>query len=491
MKTYREIDLNDTPIVVLGCNHFFTTETLDGHMGIAEVYLQDERGEFTGLRDVSAELARSIPRCPNCQCPVRQHCTKRFNRVINRAVIDEMSKQFLVNGKDELRKLERQIVELEQDLKQSSVKIHAPIISPLRQLMRNAIGDRGQLTATDISTLTQTLRERNVKSGNLENAIRLFGKKVADKNQPAQKLHDATVHAARQKSIDQLMTNLDITKSVPAIARNQLIIAGGRIAQVQAASVILADRLNTTQTIRAIDAGSPIRIPGGAPEQLAKPFFKTCGSLIDDCAVENLSKIGTEATIYYAQMARLYESYCHSTKTDPDQASQYVKTARELLLKARALCKQLFENADVLRDTIEELIKVLRKEWYESVTAEELGAIKDAMVSGPRGIGTHSGHWYNCANGHPVSHSGPILECISIDRIIVCDRRMWNAHGNGPMPGMRGTCWWTKSSCGRWGHSCHKHGTLIKCCNYASVNLAVAEVGERPWFPLNVRITFW
>lgn len=105
MKTYGEIDLNDTPIVVLGCSHFFTTETLDGHMGIAEVYLQDERGEFTGLRDVSAELARSIPRCPNCQCPVRQHCTERFNRVINRAVIDEMSKRFLVNGKDELRKL--------------------------------------------------------------------------------------------------------------------------------------------------------------------------------------------------------------------------------------------------------------------------------------------------------------------------------------------------------------------------------------------------
>lgn len=300
-------------------------------------------------------------------------------------------------------------MELEQDLKQSRVKINLPIISPLRQLARNAIGDRGQLTATNMSTLTQTLQERNVKSGNLENAIRLFRNRVADKNQPAQKLHDATVHAARRKSIDQLRTNLDITISVPAIARNQLIIAGGRIAQVQAASVILADRLNTTQTIRAIAAGSPIRIPGGAPKKLAKPFFKTCGSLIDDCAVENLSKIGTEATIYHAQIAHLYESYCHSTKTDLDQASQYVKTARELLLKARAVCKQPFENADVLRDAIEESIKMLRKEWYESVTAEELGAIKEAMVSGPGGIGTHSGHWYNCANGHPVIHPGPFL----------------------------------------------------------------------------------
>lgn len=402
MKLYREIDLNDTPIVVLGCGHFFTKETLDGHMGIAEVYLQDERGKFTGLRNVSAELARSIPRCPNCQCPVRQHCTKRFNRVINRAVIDEMSKRFLVNGKNELRKLELQILELEQNLGQSRRNISLPI----RLSIRNIRGDRGQLITTDISKLTQTLQERNVKSGNLEKAIRLFGNRVADKNQPAQKLHDATVHASRRRSFDQLMTNLDITKSIPTIARDRLIIAGGRIAQVQAACVILADRFSTSQTIRAIAAGSSIRIPGGAPEKLAKPFFETCGSLIDDCAVENLSKIGTEATIYYARIARLYESYCHSTKTDLDQASQYVKTAKELLLKARALCKQPFQNADALRDAVEELIKVLRKEWYESVTAEELAGIKEAMVSGPDGINTHSGHWYNCANGHPVSHPG-------------------------------------------------------------------------------------
>ncbi len=123
MKTYCEIDLRDAPIVILGCGHFFTAETLDGHVGMAEVYSQDERGEFTGLRNVSAELARSIPRCLDCQCPPRQHCTQRFNRVINRAVIDEMSKRFLVNDKEALRKLERQVLELEQDFEQSRGEI--------------------------------------------------------------------------------------------------------------------------------------------------------------------------------------------------------------------------------------------------------------------------------------------------------------------------------------------------------------------------------
>jgi hypothetical protein len=96
-----------------GFGHFFTAETLDGHMGMAEVYTQDERGEFTGLRDVSAVLAGAIPRCPDCQCPIRQYATQR---AINRAVIGEISKRFLVISKAELQELDRKIMELEQHL---------------------------------------------------------------------------------------------------------------------------------------------------------------------------------------------------------------------------------------------------------------------------------------------------------------------------------------------------------------------------------------
>jgi hypothetical protein len=44
----------------------------------------------------------------------------------------------------------------------------------------------------------------------------------------------------------------------------------------------------------------------------------------------------------------------------------------------------------------------MKKQWYEEVTAEEINAIKAAMVSGSQGIATHSGHWYNCENEHPV-----------------------------------------------------------------------------------------
>lgn len=64
MKTYNEINPDESPIVVLGCGHFFTAETLDGIMEMGEVYLVDKNGEFIGLRDVSTKLAQTVPRCP-------------------------------------------------------------------------------------------------------------------------------------------------------------------------------------------------------------------------------------------------------------------------------------------------------------------------------------------------------------------------------------------------------------------------------------------
>jgi hypothetical protein len=74
MKLYNEIDLDETPVVVLRCRYFFTAETLDGHVGMREVYEIDRHREFSKLKD-TAELARAVPCCPDCQSPVRQHAT--------------------------------------------------------------------------------------------------------------------------------------------------------------------------------------------------------------------------------------------------------------------------------------------------------------------------------------------------------------------------------------------------------------------------------
>jgi hypothetical protein len=127
----------------------------------------------------------------------------------------------------------------------------------------------------------------------------------------------------------------------------------------------------------------------------------------------------------------------HAVKIDSNKANDVVAEAKRILVDANELCQQKFQNADVLGNAMEEALRLLGKEWYEEVTHEEVAAIKvsngltrfgnnstllytrnkqtdlisqAAMVSGSRGIATHSGHWWNCMNGHPVITQPTISE---------------------------------------------------------------------------------
>jgi hypothetical protein len=372
MKTYGEIDPDETPIVVLGCGHFFTSETLDGLMGMEEVYMVDANGDFTGLKDISTELARSIPRCPDCQCPVRQHTTKLYNRTINRAVIDEMSKRFLVNGQDELLVLEEQTNDLEQSLEITSVKT----MNFIHQLAAS-----GSYTTSMPAVIEKELQGRLHKWTELQTAIRSFCKKFADRHQPSQKLHDATVHAARHRLMDELMASLSVIDAIPAAPRDRRVMFRARIVHIRIEHIVLKDKFIVVEALNSVTSGTSIKMPGGNPGELVKPFFRICKEYIDECDAENLPKLGVEASLYFAGIARPYERYCRSAKTSIDKESEHIESARAILEKAKEKCTQRFENADKLLEAVEESIRLLRKEWYEEVTAEEIAAIKAAMVA--------------------------------------------------------------------------------------------------------------
>jgi BMFP domain-containing protein YqiC len=116
MKDYSEINLDETPIIVLGCGHFFTSESVDGLVGLDQVYTRDKDGKFEDLRDLSSSLATAIPSCPDCKQPIRQFVTKRYNRVVNRAVMDETYKRFLAKGRIDLANLESRLNDIEHKL---------------------------------------------------------------------------------------------------------------------------------------------------------------------------------------------------------------------------------------------------------------------------------------------------------------------------------------------------------------------------------------
>lgn len=398
MKSYGEINVDETPIVILGCGHFFTAESLDGMLGMSEVYEIDRHGEFTGLKDTPGALAQSVPCCPDCKCPVRQFATQRYNRVINRAVIDEMSKRFLITGTDELRELEQQIVEVKQRLETAREEIMVPI----RQAKTHITSS---LTSAKMFEITAILNKRHLISRKLERAIDSFRRNVSHKRQPAQKLHDATVHAARKTAsasatVDVQMSNLAIADIVPALERDLRVTMRGQMVQIKAEFFILDDKFIIAQALKST---SSIKLPGESPDILALPFFQSCKPFIDECKVEKLPKLAVEGSLFYASVARSFQSFCHSGRTDFEKAVTHVEIAKQLLENSREICKHPFQNAEILGNAVEESIQLMGKQWYDEVTPEEIEAIKAAMVSGHRGIATHSGHWYNCENGHPVS----------------------------------------------------------------------------------------
>ena len=383
-KRYGEVDLHRTPIVVLGCGHFFTAETLDGHVGMAEVYEMDDQGEYIGLEAPSVELARSIPRCPDCQGPVRQYVSRRYNRPINRAVIDETSKRFLVSGTARLRELDGEANRLELDLDDS------------RPESIERCDAETRLNAARSARVIDEIERRARPLQRLAQDVVRFVDGVGHEEQPLRKLHQATLKAlqARPALVDQ-MERLTV-QDVPVVATDQRILMGGQLLQVRVTSMTLADKMQLTRNFRSsLDA---------TVTHETTSFFASCRELLARCADQKLPKIDVEARLYYGQMANLHRSFSFARQhPDFQNVATHVDTAKELLEEARAMCHWRFQNVDGLRAAVDETLRLLGSERYEAVSADEMKAIKAAMLGGAHGMATHSGHWYNCQNGHTVS----------------------------------------------------------------------------------------
>ncbi|EGO55979.1 hypothetical protein NEUTE1DRAFT_68071 [Neurospora tetrasperma FGSC 2508] len=381
-KTYEEIDLNETPIVVLGCGHFFTAETLDGLVGMHEVYTTDKTGRYNGLKDLSV-LANAVPSCPDCKRPIRQFATKRYNRVINRAVMDETSKRFLTSGRQQLAKLEKRLQDLEMTLERNREAFKT---GPKRDL-----------------------KKRWEASSNLSQEAKRLSRDMSLEHQPAKKLLDAVLtFQLRQRaagSLEQAMDSLNIDDSAPASlptsatpTYDQQITLGAEMVYIKAEEVVLQDAFNLSQDLR--DA--------------ALDVLKSCKHVVTAASAAKLPRLVIAASLSYGRIVQLHErsrrkhvNAAHDEINGTDQLKEEeeedrVDTAKKLLGDALVLCDNI-PNTESEREAIEGTLRLFTTEWYEEVTPEELAAIKTAMVSGSGGIATHSGHWYNCANGHPFA----------------------------------------------------------------------------------------
>jgi hypothetical protein len=94
----------------------------------------------------------------------------------------------------------------------------------------------GRVNHTSRVLIEGKLKERHVKSSQLETAIRNFRHLVADRNQPAQKFHDAIIIRSKQNSsLADELADLRIAGAVPYLARDRRITLGGEAVQAKTA----------------------------------------------------------------------------------------------------------------------------------------------------------------------------------------------------------------------------------------------------------------
>ncbi|KAF4979928.1 hypothetical protein FZEAL_3970 [Fusarium zealandicum] len=379
-RSYDEVDLDESPIVVLGCGHFFTGETLDGLVGLDEVYTRDKEGAFNGLKDTSSSLARNVPFCPDCKRPIRQFATKRYNRLINRAVLDEICKRFLIKGRKDLDTLESHLRKVENELHSSRSSDEAELegMVPVKRYLN--------------------LGKLRLEAGTLAKDMDAY-------HQPTKMLIDA-IAISRAKSV---FDSLSVTRQMEALklsspAPDRQIILGAQLVLIKAQEVRLQDATAVMIARKRVGIeGLDGRWSQELSLKLMHTFLKKCENFITQAKEANLPRIVVATILAFARVSRLLfwrtrsRTSDEAAKAPTDQGD----TARKLLKDAVSQCSKL-ENGGELKEKVEEMIRLFEPR-YEEVTLEELASIKSAMVSGSQGIATHSGHWYNCVNGHPFA----------------------------------------------------------------------------------------
>ncbi|KAF4439729.1 NFX1-type zinc finger-containing 1 [Fusarium acutatum] len=385
--SYTEVNLDESPIVVLGCGHFFTGETLDGLVGLDEVYTRDKEGAFDSLKDTTGSLSRKVPFCPDCKRPIRQFATKRYNRLINRAVMDEICKRFIISGREALKMLEDQLRSEENSLSESR-KSHPTIASWPQQLLT---------------------KKRYQRLKKLEDKSKDLAKKMGKEHQPTKILIDRIATARVRATGDpmSLAVQMEAMKLSPPEPDTQIIL-GAKLLTIKSQEIQFQDSIALLQVCRG--KVSTTVIQGWLKDEpllSTIDFFSSCHNLINEAKKANLPRTIASASLCYAKVSQL-ATWCAQTKdgtTTPtpgdESVKKYVDRAKKFLEDALLQCGDLV-NSEELKERLEEMSRLFEPQ-YHAVTPEELASIKSAMVSGPGGLATHSGHWYNCVNGHPFA----------------------------------------------------------------------------------------
>ncbi|CAI5953182.1 unnamed protein product [Closterium sp. NIES-65] len=133
LETLGEIDPDESPVLVLPCGHAYTVETLDGHLGLNQVYQEAEDGSAGGSSAAGAGAGggvggsagkwvavrpfddgglSALKGCPECRQPITG--LRRYGRMVNKALLDESERKFALSCLADQQQLQTKLSKLSQ-----------------------------------------------------------------------------------------------------------------------------------------------------------------------------------------------------------------------------------------------------------------------------------------------------------------------------------------------------------------------------------------
>lgn len=224
-------------------------------------------GEAVALEEISSTMAPAIPKCPHCQQPIRQHVSSRYNRLINRAVIDQMTKRFIVTGQADLESLQQKLENIDRALNESRSSL-------MQHVVRTEISKAHERGLEELRT---RLNPRYTASAKLCASALQLQQSAAKSHQPAQKLHNATMNSQmRARSVEDVTAALSLDDKAAGQTLDQRITMGARILQVKINCLVLSDYLYILSDAKAKRGGIPTgaTLMGKSPIAFAKSFSK-------------------------------------------------------------------------------------------------------------------------------------------------------------------------------------------------------------------------
>lgn len=382
----ESLNLDNDPIIVLPCQHSFTTSFLDAMFEIDTLYARNETGQFTHTRAFESQMRIHSKRCPTCRMSISG--VHRYNRILKRDLVNFILKDLInhyqLHYLNVLENLENLEVQLPQSRKRTQDKIlHIRDATKARPITMHNI---------------HIILERTGSFSDVRGRIQRFKYEVDEQHQPHMTLHNLSRTAKTPLIGSERLTETDpLDLRMPLIKYRML----ANISELRLEALLHDDMIQLVNTLSS--KGCPRNEVNRLYVEVArkcKIWVEKASRCTAECEEGKYRGHAVETMLLQIQFISLTTRALRDTSETSriaalEESAQALLTACEAYLRKYFWCQRHKQAIESIRPAIISTQVPL----YETMSREERMAIIRTMNSelhDPPVL-------YQCRNSHVVS----------------------------------------------------------------------------------------